>query len=63
MKAADIKELTPDELGKHLNDAQRELLNLRIQNRTGQLENTDRLRLVRRQIARLKTEATARKRA
>lgn len=63
MKAADIRELTPDELNKHLDDAQRELLNLRIQNRTGQLENTDRLRLVRRQIARLKTETTARKRA
>ena len=63
MKAADIRELTPDELAKHLDDAQRELLNLRIQNRTGQLENTDRLRQVRRQIARLKTENTARKRA
>ena len=63
MKAADIRELTPDELTKHLDDAQRELLNLRIQNRTGQLENTDRLRKVRRQIARLKTECTARKRA
>lgn len=63
MKAADIRELTPDELSKNLDDAQRELLNLRIQNRTGQLENTARLRTVRRNIARLKTEATRRKRA
>ena len=63
MKAADITELTPDELSKNLDDAQRELLNLRIQNRTGQLENTARVRTVRRFIARLKTEATRRQRA
>ena len=62
MKAADIRELTPDELSKNLDDAQRELLNLRIQNRTGQLENSARLKTVRRHIARLKTEATRRER-
>ena len=63
MKAADIRELTPDELSKNLDDAQRELLNLRIQNRTGQLENSARLKTVRRHIARLKTESTRRERA
>jgi large subunit ribosomal protein L29 len=60
MKASDIREYTVEELAKGLEDAQREYLNLRIQAKTGQLENTARLRLVRRDIARMRTEDTAR---
>jgi large subunit ribosomal protein L29 len=63
MKASDIRELTPLELNKQLNDSRRELLNCRIQQKTGQLENTARIRQVRREIARLLTELTVRKQA
>lgn len=63
MKTAEIHELTIDELAKVLADSQRELLNLRIQNQLNQLENPARLRQVRRQIARLLTEANSRKSA
>lgn len=63
MKASDIRELTPLELTKQLNDSRRELLNCRIQQKTGQLENTARIRQVRREIARLLTELTVRNQA
>ena len=56
MKAAEIRELTAQELEKQLDDSRRELLNLRIQTKTGQLENTARLPQVRHDIARLLTE-------
>lgn len=59
MKANEINELTNAELAKEFDDAQRELLNLRIQACTGQLENTARIRIVRRHIARLKTTVTS----
>jgi len=55
MKVSDIREYTDEELVKGLDDAQREYLNLRIQAKTGQLENTARLRLVRRDIARIRS--------
>ncbi len=60
MKPAEIRELTEDELRRGLEENRRELFNLRLQGQTGQLENTDRIRLVRRDIARLLTEQTAR---
>ena len=60
MKAQDIHELTDRELEKHLDDAKQEHLNLKIQARTGQLENFSRIRLVRREIARFKTEVNIR---
>jgi len=60
MKANDIREMTPMEFEKALEEARREQLNLRIQQRTGQIENTARLRLVRRDIARMQTELTRR---
>ncbi len=63
MKANEIHELTDNELTKNLEDTQRELLNLRIQAQTGQLENSARIRIVRRDVARFKTEKNARKRA
>lgn len=60
MKAKEVHELTPLELSKHLHDARRELLNLRIQAKSGQLENTARLRVLRHDIARLLTESSQR---
>ena len=62
MKAAQIRELTAEELTRQLEDGRREAFNLRMQQQTGQLENTGRIRVVRREIARLETEKTARAR-
>ena len=60
MKNNEIHELTAEELEKNLQDTQKEHLNLKIQAKTGQLENTARIRTLRRQIARLKTEKNLR---
>ena len=60
MKNAEIHELTTEELAKNLEDVQKELLNLKIQARTGQLENTARIRTLRRDVARFKTEKNLR---
>lgn len=60
MKAADIRELTEEELVRAIEENRREILNLRLQAQTGQLENTARVRAVRRDIARLLTEQSAR---
>jgi large subunit ribosomal protein L29 len=61
MKIQDIRELTEKELVKQLDDSRREFLNLRIQAKTGQLENTARLSVVRKDIARMLTEEKLRK--
>jgi large subunit ribosomal protein L29 len=63
MKAAQVRELTNEELTRQLDECRREGFNLRLQQQTGQLENTGRIRQVRRDIARLETEMTARARA
>jgi large subunit ribosomal protein L29 len=55
--------LTQEELTRQLEECRREAFNLRLQQQTGQLENTGRMRQVRRDIARLETEKTARARA
>ena len=60
MKTKEIRELTDAELVTKVADLQREKLNLKIQSRTGQLEKTARVREIRRDIARLYTEQTAR---
>ena len=49
---------TTDELAKALTDAKKELFNLRFQNATNQLDNTARIREVRRNIARIQTVIT-----
>ncbi len=54
-KAADIKTKTVDELGDELAKLKKEQFNLRFQKATGQLENTARVRQVRREIARIQT--------
>jgi large subunit ribosomal protein L29 len=55
MKAVEFRELSDDELGGRLRELQEELFNLRFQLATGQIENVGRIRIVRRDIARLKT--------
>jgi large subunit ribosomal protein L29 len=61
MKAKEIRELTDQELDKQLEDCRRELLNLRIQQANGSIENPARLPQVRRDIARILTETRMRK--
>ena len=51
----EYRELHDDELGTKLAEAKEELFNLRFQNATGQLDNTARLRAVRKDIARVYT--------
>ena len=63
MKPAEIRDLTPEELNRALEETRRELFNMRLQAQTGQLENSARIRLLRKDIARLETERTARKRS
>ena len=55
MKAEDIRAQTSDELGEQLLRLKKEQFNLRFQKASGQLENTTRVREVRRDIARIKT--------
>jgi len=55
MKAMDLRHKTPDELGGMLADLKKEQFNLRFQQASGQLENTARVKVVRRDIARIRT--------
>ena len=55
MNAKEIRELSLSELNEKLADLKEELFNLRFQLATGQLENTARIREVRKSIARMKT--------
>jgi large subunit ribosomal protein L29 len=58
MKADDIKQMTADQLDDQLVKLKKEQFNLRFQRASGQLENTSRVREVRRDIARIKTVQT-----
>jgi large subunit ribosomal protein L29 len=60
MKPAAIREMTNEELMRAIEDNRREALNLRLQAQTGQLENTARIRTVRRDVSRFMTEQKAR---
>ena len=55
MKASDIRARTLDELTEEVETLSKEIFNLRFQRASGQLENTARVRRVRRDIARVKT--------
>jgi large subunit ribosomal protein L29 len=57
MKAADVRPMTIDQIDDEVLKLKKEQFNLRFQRATGQLENTSRVREVRRDIARLKTIA------
>ena len=62
MKAEELRARTEDELGDELIRLRKERFNLRFQKASGQLENTARVREVRRDIARIKTVLTERRR-
>jgi len=62
MKAADVRAMTLDQIDDEVLKLKKEQFNLRFQRATGQLENTARVRVIRRDVARLKTIA-AQKRA
>jgi large subunit ribosomal protein L29 len=55
MKANDVRAMTPDQLEDELAKLKKEQFNLRFQKATGQLDNTSRVRVVRRDIARIQT--------
>ena len=57
MKASELKDQTPDQLDDQLSKLKKEQFNLRFQVATSQLENSARIRQVRRDIARVKTIA------
>ncbi|MGB0145467.1 MAG: 50S ribosomal protein L29 [Akkermansiaceae bacterium] len=61
VKFSEISELSIEELSTRLRDLKEEALNLRLQQATGQLENTARRRLVRREIAQVMTAINQRK--
>jgi large subunit ribosomal protein L29 len=63
MKAADVRAKTADELSEQLAGLEKEAFNLRFQAASGQLENTARVRQVRRDIARIKTIQGEKRRA
>ena len=55
MKAAELRDKTPDALKEMLGNLKKESFNLRFQQATGQLENTSGMRRARRDAARVKT--------
>ena len=60
MKAQEIRELSNDDLQIQLKEGRAELFNLRFQMATSQLDNTDRIRQVKKHIARVLTEIRSR---
>ncbi len=54
-KAAELRELQDAELNTKLGETRQELFNLRFRNATGQLDNTSRLRELRKDVARIET--------
>ena len=60
MKYKDIRELSDEELAQKLEDGRAELFNLRFQMATSQLDNTARVSVFKRDIARIQTEMRAR---
>ena len=60
MRTKDLRELTVDELERKLSETRQELFNLRFQSATGGLENSARLKLAKREIARILTVRTER---
>jgi large subunit ribosomal protein L29 len=59
-RASELRDLSDDELGDRLKDRRQELFNLRFQSVTGALENSSRLKLAKREIARILTVVTER---
>jgi large subunit ribosomal protein L29 len=57
MKIGDVRQMSNDQLEDEILKLKKEQFNLRFQRATGQLENTSRVRVIRRDIARMKTVA------
>ena len=55
MKARDLRDMTDEDLEDALRDRRQELFNLRFQSATGALENSARMRMAKREIARILT--------
>lgn len=55
MKIKELRELSVEELGARRRELRQEMLNLRVQQQIGQLENPARLHLLRREVARIET--------
>ena len=62
-KAEDFRAKSADELGNQLSSLKKEQFNLRFQRANGQVENTGRIRVLRRDIARIETVLTEQRRA
>ena len=60
MKPKEIRELSAEDLQEKLKEARAELFNLRFQMATSQLDNTARVKQVKKDIARIQTEMRAR---
>ena len=58
MKAEELRSMSAEQLGVKLADLKKELFNLRFQNATNQLNNTARIKEVRKNIARIQTVLT-----
>jgi large subunit ribosomal protein L29 len=63
MKAAELRDLGADELGTKERELTDVLFRMRIQKSMGQLENPDKIRMVRRDLARVKTVLTQKRKA
>jgi large subunit ribosomal protein L29 len=63
MKAAELREITIEELERKEQDLRRELFNLRFQQATGEIENPMRIRAIKKDIARVLTIANEKKSA
>jgi large subunit ribosomal protein L29 len=61
-RLSDFKAMSDDQLNDELLKLKKEQFNLRFQRATGQLENTSRVRVVRRDVARVKTVAAQKRR-
>jgi len=57
MKASEIRELSDLELDKKIRDTEEELVNMRVRKQVGQVEHPHELRVLRRDISRMKTIA------
>lgn len=63
MKIKELREMTVEELGARRRELRQEMLNLRVQQQIGQLENPSRIQSLRREVARIETIVTERSRA
>jgi large subunit ribosomal protein L29 len=63
MLTKQLREMTVEELGARRRELRQEMLNLRVQQQIGQLENPSRLHILRREVARIETIVNERSRA